>query len=468
MQPMPSPSFHPTSALNSLVNLRWISISGQVLVLLGLVLGLQVELPILLITPAFLILLAANWVGRRQLTHSSQVTDGQLMGHLATDFLALGWVLYCAGGASNPFASLLLLPLTMAAITLPGRWLWVTTPLAVMAYTALVFFNIPLPPPQGSLQALDQVLAETCSIGGIHGAEDAPGSGFALHVAGMWVNFAISASIVYFFLARQAATLRQHEHALQAFRERALREEKVLAIGLMAAGAAHKLGTPLSTLAVMLGEIEAESSIDAEDISLMRSQIERCKSILVDMVASTTPQSRQALSLTRWIDGWLDEWHLLRPSVLRPHLTLLGQTDTSSPIVVPDRTLDQAIMGLLDNAADAAASNPTTAIAEDRRLRMEISWDQDAVQIDILDSGPGIPENMADLLGMHFVTTKNKPLTSPDNTQVGGLGIGFFLTNATIERFDGKVELFNRDPQGTRTRVKLPLNRLQVLAPHSP
>jgi two-component system, sensor histidine kinase RegB len=458
------------SSLNSLLLLRWFSLISQILVLVGLVYWLHVDLPIELISPALLLLLMANGVGYWQLRHAAQVSNQRFMAHLIIDFLALSWVLYCTGGASNPFASLLLLPLTLSAITLPGYWLWVTTPLAVATYTALVFYNIPLPPPQGSLQLLDQVLAETCSIGGIHGSDDSPGSGFALHVAGMWVNFAVSACIVYFFLARQEIRLRQQELALQTWRERSLREEKILALGLMAANAAHKLGTPLATLSVMLGEVEPNAPTDQAEIELMRDQITHCKSILAEMVASTSLERRPSLSITDWIEGLIDEWHLLRPNALRPKVCLLSPNNASDPIS-PDRTLDQAIQGLLDNAADAVidrVSQSEELIPHDCRLTVELNWDRQSLQIDILDCGTGIPEELAKLLGGDFVqSNKNTPQHAHDehkktalSLQVGGLGIGFFLTNATIERFEGKVELFNLEPQGTRTRIQLPLKRI--------
>lgn len=460
-------TLHPIHTLRSLLILRRISLLAQILALGGLVLGLGVDLPILLITPGILIPLLAEGFAQHQLTHHHPITDAQLLAHLATDFFALSWVFYGTGGASNPFASLLLLPLTLAAITLPVRWLWVITPTAILTYTLLVFFNIPLPPPHGHLEDLDRILSETCSIGG-HTLEDAPGSGFALHVAGMWINFALSAFIVYFFLARQAITLREHEQALQAFRERALREERVLAIGLMAAGAAHKLGTPLSTLDVMLGETTPESPPDRADLDLMRQQIKRCKNILADMVASATPQNRAPLATLDWVNGWVDEWHLLRPGVCRPVL-VLGEPSPAFPMIAPDRTLDQAIQGLLDNAADANLSNPMPKQAQ-CKLEIEIYLENNALWIDILDCGPGIPENMEGLLGMHFVTTKTTQETAspPSQPVVGGMGIGFFLTNATIERFGGKVELFRRETCGTRTRVKLPLSALVATPQISP
>ncbi len=119
-----------------------------------------------------------------------------------------------------------------------------------------------------------------------------------------------------------------------------------------------------------------------------------------------------------------------------------------APLIAADRTLEQAILNLLDNAADANGASPEA-------LRFSAQWDADICRIEILDRGPGLDGESAQRLGEAFFTTK---------AETRGLGIGLFLTNATVERFGGKVELFNRDdPQGGAcTRVTLPLNRLKA------
>lgn len=462
-----SHSQHPTSALVRLANLRLAVILSMLAGLLLSVSWLQIELPLGFIVPAIGVLLVANMVAQRQIRAAQPVLDLTLFGHLSTDLLAVAWTLYCAGGASNPFAPLLLLPLTIAATSLPARLAWVLTTLGLALYTLLVFVNIPLPPPQGQLQALDAVLAETCSIGGDHPGS-APGSGFALHIVGMWVNFVLSAVILAYFLLQQSSALRHRETALHTFRERALRQEKVLAMGLMAAGAAHKMGTPLSTLAVMVGEAlnvpkdTPPEAMSREELKVMQEQVERCKHILAEMVAAATPQSRPPVSATSWLAEWVDEWHVLRPSVPRPHFTVRAVPQFREPLLCPDRSLDQALQGLLDNAADAMSEATPKHAPADKRLTIEIDWDPENVRVDILDRGPGIPEQLASVLGLRFVTTKENinPQRPLDERPVGGMGIGFFLTNASIERFGGKVELFPREGGGTCTCVQIPLARL--------
>ena len=456
-------TFHPANGLTRLISLRWIAILALLLALLLTSFWLEVNLPVNLMLPALMAFLLANILAQNQLKTHPKITDSHLVSHLLTDILVLGWLLYCAGGASNPFASLLLLPLTIAAVALPLSWASAISLMAVSVYSILVFFNIPLPAPKGGLKLLDEVLAESCSIGGAHGSENGPGSGFALHIAGMWLNFLVSAIIMTYYLARQALTLKQNELALREFRERSLREEKVLAMGLMSAGAAHKLGTPLSTLSVMIGEMDDQTPLSADEINLMRQQIQRCKTILIDIVKSADQPNRPAIKVTDWIDEWVDEWHLLRPSILRPRLVLQSSVDQTEPSIAPDQSLNQALQSLLDNAADAAAEN-TSISCEERRLVIEIYWDVSDLQINILDRGLGIHEDAAGLLGMHFVSTKQPSNQNANSQQVGGLGIGFFLTNASIERFGGKVELFTRElsksSSGTRTQVRLPLIKL--------
>lgn len=465
--------------------MRWIALTGLLLVLIMARAVLHIDLPIILMTPTIIGILFANLVAQFQIRQQAQVTVATLSLHFSFDVIALSWLLYCTGGANNPFAALLLLPLTMAAVALPTQRLWWIAGLAGTLYSTLVFYNIPLPPPQGVLKTLDEILAETCNIGSSvnqHGiGHTPPGSGYALHIAGMWVNFAISVLIVCTFLAKQAKTLNERDQALHDLRERALRQERALAIGLMAAGAAHKLGTPLSTLAVMISEAERDALnqgkpgqpeqavLTRDELHLMRHQVDRCKDILSDMVAAATPQRRQALSASAWLAEWVDEWHVLRPTLARPRIRIIAPTSSKEPRIAPDRSIDQALQGLLDNAADALIQQMQTSLlgqaTEDRPLEMELNWSSEHLMLEILDRGIGIRPEVAELLGAHFVSSDKKNLaTSLDSLETeqpaGGLGIGFFLTNASLEQFGGNVELLPREGGGTRTRVILPIKAL--------
>ncbi|HNN45031.1 MAG TPA: ATP-binding protein, partial [Azospira sp.] len=348
-----------------------------------------------------------------------------------------------AGGSANPFVSLFLVPLTIAAAALPVRQAWLMAGATLLAYSFLMFWNLPLPPPQGEMAELDALLARASGVAPEHAGHV---SGFALHVLGMWLNFVVSAVVVALFLTRMATALKARDRELAAAREKALKNEQILALGTLAAGAAHKLGTPLSTMAVVLREAELAHADDTalrEDLQLLRTQVDECKKILSQTLASAgqaRDEGSRHIPLDAYLERLLEEWQLIRPQATVA-ATLAGPRP--APEIATDRRLEQALLNLLDNAADASPEG----------LAFNAEWSTTALTIDILDRGPGIDPATASRLGEAFVSSK-----------ADGLGIGFFLTNATLEQFGGSVELTPRDTGGTRTRVTLPLAPL-TLAP---
>jgi two-component system sensor histidine kinase RegB len=378
--------------------------------------------------------------------------DDELLAQLLVDVAALGLLLYFAGGSANPFVSLFLVPITIAATALPARHAWFMAGATTLAYTFLMFWNLPLPPPQGEMAELDTLLARASGVAPEHAGH---ASGFALHVLGMWLNFVVSAVVVALFLTRMAAALKVREKELATAREAALRNEQILALGTLAAGAAHKLGTPLATMAVVLREAELTHGGNPElqeDLALLRTQVNECKKILSQTLASAGQARDDAsaqLPLDAYLERLLEEWQLIRPRV-----TIQATLDGTrpAPSVATDRTLEQALLNLLDNAADASPEG----------LEFLAQWDQSQLTINILDRGPGIDRDVAARIGEAFFSTKQSSAESPRGTNgtSGGLGIGFFLSNATLERFGGRVELTPREAGGTCTRVTLPLSAL--------
>jgi two-component system sensor histidine kinase RegB len=438
--------------LRRLVTLRRIEVLTQAVVLVLALAWLKIPLDGVPMIAAIAVLAAVNFVTQWWIDKGGSPTANEVFAHMAIDVAILAVLLYFAGGPANPFVSLFLLPPTLAAAMLPARHAWAMAGLTLFAYTFLMFWNLPLPPPQGDLAQFDALLAR--ATGGTH-THAAHGSGFALHVLGMWLNFVISLGVVAFFLTRMAATLKNRERELAAAREAALRNEQILSLGTLAAGAAHQLGTPLATMAVVIHELELQHGDDAElqeDLLLLREQVDRCKQTISQILASTgqgRDESLRSLALDDYLQRLLDDWQVIRPHA-RISVTLQGEQPP--PLVTAERTLEQALLNLLDNAADAHAANPEA-------LRFSASWDSDSCRIEIFDRGPGIGGEAALRLGQAFFSSKRAA-----HDQAGGIGIGLFLSNATIERCGGQVELFNRsDPQGGAcTRVTLPLNRLKA------
>ena len=447
-----SSAFAASGILRRLVALRRISVLAQGLVLLLAVAWLKIPLVIGPMIAVTVTLALFNLYTQWRLQQERPAGDDELLAQLLVDVAALGLLLYFAGGSANPFVSLFLVPITIAATALPARHAWFMAGATTLAYTFLMFWNLPLPPPQGEMAELDTLLARASGVAPEHAGH---ASGFALHVLGMWLNFVVSAVVVALFLTRMAAALKVREKELAAAREAALRNEQILALGTLAAGAAHKLGTPLATMAVVLRETELTHGGNPElreDLALLRTQVDECKKILSQTLASAgqaRDDTSAQLPLDAYLERLLEEWQLIRPRV-----TIQAVLDGTrpAPSVATDRTLEQALLNLLDNAADASPEG----------LEFLAQWDQSRLTINILDRGPGIDRDVAARIGEAFFSTKQSSAESLRGTNgtSGGLGIGFFLSNATLERFGGRVELTPREAGGTCTRVTLPLSAL--------
>lgn len=435
-----------SSPLPRLLALRRISVLAQTIVLLLAIAWLKMPLLITPMISVTVFLAFFNLYTQWRLQQARTVSDDEVFAHLLVDVAALGVLLYLSGGSANPFVSLFLVPLTIAATVLPAGHAWAMAGATTLIYTFLMFWNLPLPAPHGELARLDTLLARASGIAPEHAGH---ASGFALHVLGMWLNFVVSAGIVALFLTRMAAALKSREQELAAAREGALRNEQILALGTLAASAAHKLGTPLSTMAVVLREMELSHQNNPElssDLVLLRGQVDECKRILSQTLASagqSRDDSPDSLSLHAYLERLLEEWQLIRPRVT---IEAKLNGNLPAPLIATDRTLEHALLNLLDNAADASPTG----------LKFEANWDERKLRIDIIDQGSGISPETSEKLGTPFISTKH----GDDPEISGGLGIGFFLTNATIERMGGRVELLALPAGGTLTRVTLPLSRL--------
>ncbi|MCE0732171.1 ATP-binding protein [Halomonas sp. G15] len=413
----PLPLSTPNRNLVRLTIVRGITWTGF---LAAIIFGVEVlgfELQVTAVIGVVLVMAVINLATWWRLGRHRAVTDGEYLLHLLADVAGLTLLFYFTGGASNPFITYYLVPVTIAAATLPWRCAWIIAATSMLGYSALLAFHYPVP-----------------QLTGGHG----PTAGLNLHVLGMWLNFALSAGLVTFFIYKMAHALRSREQALSRTREAALRNEQVLAVATQAAGTAHELGTPLSTMAVLLSEMRAEAEDNPmlqKDIELLRQQVDTCKSRLQQLVESADRRRMGEPQITDaevWLAGVVQRWLVLRPDVSH-HMTV--SEHRSRPWLAVDTTLEQALTNLLNNAADA---NPDDIV-------IGLDWHDDEVIIDIRDHGPGVALAIADQLGETFVSTKSK-----------GMGIGLFLTHATINRFGGGVSLYNHPQGGTLTEVVLP------------
>jgi two-component system, sensor histidine kinase RegB len=400
--------------LRNLFILRLYAIGGQLLALFAADYWLDIALPLAAMLTVTALLIALDVVTWLRLAQPWPVTALEFFVQLLADMAALTMLLYYSGGASNPFVSLYLLPIIIAATTLPAAFAWATTVLSIIAYSLLTRLFVPLSLPPGEVE-------------------------FSLHLAGMWLNFIVSAVLIAYFIGKMAGSIRLRDQALARIRETRLHDEQIVALGSLAAGAAHELSTPLATMNIVADELQHDYADDAEltqSLQILHNQVAACKTILTRLTsvgASGRTESAAVMSVDRWLDKLLEQWQLMRPQA-QVTTRWLGRLQT--PAIMVDDSLNQALLNLCNNAADAA----------NNQVEIELDWDEQTLQIDILDRGTGFSNDA--LSGAVFFTTKREQ---------GGFGIGLFLANASIERYGGSVALLSREGGGAHVAVRLPL-----------
>lgn len=352
-----------------------------------------------------------------RLRASWPVTEFEFAVQLGVDLLLHSLLLYYTGGSTNPFVAYYLVPLTIAAATLPWIYSIVLSGLALSGYTALLIWYHPLHMDGNQYDALL----------------------ISLHLFGMWLNFALSAAFITFFVSRMAQAVRDQKEQQAEHREEALRDQQLLAVATQAAGAAHELGTPLSTMSVLLSELRQEHRDKyalQDDLALLQEQVSLCKDTLQSLVRAAEAERQQAAreqGLVSWFEACINRWHLMRPEAT---YTYDYSGEGPMPRIFPPADLGQALLNLLNNATDACPD----------ALEIELRWDANQVKIRIHDQGAGVPLQIAEQLGKPFITTKGK-----------GLGLGLFLSQASVTRAGGAVKLYNREGGGTLTELCLPL-----------
>ncbi len=405
--------------LRRLVMLRWWSVAlmlGAALAMPGL-LGLSIALgPALSVALA---LAAFNLFSLAWLRVRGVVWPGALVLQLVVDLLGWSLFIYQTGGAANPLISMLLPLLAIAAAILPAASAWVLAGLAVCAYSLLWQFHVPI-------RLVD------------------PAAGSYLHLAGMWATFSLSAVLMVVFVSRMTRALRARDRALaEAARARA-RDEQLLALGNMAAGTAHSLGTPLATMRLLIDEMLSAPQLDSslrEDVHILSEQVEHCRTTLGLLTARTggrRAEGGRALSAADWLDKVLREWGQQRPQA-RVQARLAPELGAWR--IVADETLGQALASLLDNAvrAGAGAAELMACLSDDQLV------------VEVCDRGPGIPPALLDTLG-----------EQPLQEGAQGMGLGVYLARSAITRTGGVLRYAPREGGGTVARMELPLARISA------
>jgi len=442
----------PRSEISARQNLHWLFIlrnmmvASESLLIFISVYGLNIRLPEQQLWLVVAAIVAVNLYTSMRLDTNEPVTQMEIFSQLVIDVIGITGLLYLTGGASNPIIWVFLLPVIITAIMLPQSYAWHMVILTTTMYTVLVAYNVPLPSIEPHAPIATEIMHPGMSnyqmLKQAHILSDK--HYFNLHMFGMWFGFVFSAGLVAFFVVALAKALKIQERNLAEARENALRDERVVALGTLAASAAHDMGTPLGIIAIVAHELEQEYPAHLypdlhQKAIIMQQQINRCKDTLSVMSASAgemRAESGSSMLLTDYIDNVIMQWRTHKPSV-KLNFFIPPTVDADAKIIA-ERTLTHSLINILNNAAEATPS--------ELGIEFYADWDLEQVTIKICDFGVGLPPELLEFAGRQPVVSKKR-----------GLGVGLFLTYSTINRLGGKINLYNRESGGACVEITLPL-----------
>jgi two-component system sensor histidine kinase RegB len=399
--------------LSRLIWMRLIAIVAQLLIIAVVHFSMDVGLSRGALQSLFSViafLCVFNLLSWWRMRYARPVGEAELFFQLLVDVSSLSLLLYFSGGATNPFVSFYLPALAVAAAILPWRLAFALALYSFVSYSVLTYVYQPLH---------------------IHDRS----RGMAYHLAGMWVNFAVSAALITWFVTRISGNLRQHEVQLAQARERQLQGERIVALGAQAAGAAHEMGTPLSTIAVIAGELRHEVRQNpalaayAEDLAIIERQIALCKTALDRMSVDADPDIANPLGLIylkEWLKKFIDDWRLRYPA-LNLSLSLPADDGQSAN----PRVLGQILLTLLDNAARAVAGS-------NGRVQVALTIASGTALIRVQDEGAGIDADLLRRLGYESVASS-----------ADGKGIGLLLAFESARQAGVEIKLASTPGVGT-------------------
>ena len=399
----------PGVRVRTLATLRWIAISGQFATLIVVGLYLRFPLPWTALLAAIFASAVVN-VGLTALYgRNARLQGPHLVLHLAFDLVQAGLLLFLTGGLSNPFAVLLIVPVTIGATLLPARRMMLLGVMALVVLAVLWFWARPLPwlgppivfPP--------------------------------VYQFGVAVSLALAIGFLAIYLWMVSAEARDRARALVATEAALTRESRMSALGSLAAAAAHELGGPLGTITLVAHHL-AESLGDdpdfGEDIRLLESEAARSRGILVRIAKRAEAEDPFA---ELGLDVLLHEVaHAVAPARVPVHVV----APTPQPLVRRSPELLHGLQTLVANAVRHAGSV----------VELHAASSNGEVRISVLDDGPGFADNILPKLG--------EPDLGPSQSGSGGTGLGIFIATTLIERTGGRLAFSNRDIGGAKVDVR--------------
>ena len=420
--------------LRTLSNLRWLAIAGQSVALFLVYFALGYSLPILYCAIAIVVSAALNVVLAVRYPPAHRLTNREATFYLAFDVLQLGALLYLTGGITNPFALMFVAPVVIAATTLNLGNVLILAGIAFASASLIAIVHRPLPWPTNEALLLPQ-----------------------LYQAGIWMALVIGIGFTSVYAWRIASESARMSAGLAATQLALSREHRLAALGALATAAAHELGTPLGTIAVVARELERalpENSPEVEDVRLLRDQAERCRAIIARLA---NPEEAMLGATARLPLGAFlnDVANPHRGEDLEIRVTVSApKAEGAVPQVWRAPELLHGLGNIIENAADFAHS----------LVAVEAGWDEQFLHISVTDDGPGFAPEIFEALGEPYITSRpgHNALGETDLGPVGaldqheGMGLGFFIAKILLEQTGGLVKADNPEGGGAQVTIRWP------------
>jgi two-component system sensor histidine kinase RegB len=425
--------------LGTLNNLRWLAVVGQAVALFAIRFAFDFDFPVMLAASPVVASALLNIVLAIAYPGAKRLSPREATGFLAYDILQLAALLFFTGGIENPFALLFLAPVVISAATLD---VWSTVflgGLAIGAISVLAQTHLPLP------------------WSPVNGLTLPP-----LYQVGIWVSLILGIGFTSIYAWRIASEAMRMSAALSATQLALAREHRLASLGALAAAAAHELGTPLGTIALVSHELSRELADDTahiEDFRLLRGEAERCRAILARLAQPEEAVLGQTERLP--LGALLDD-------IAAPHrgLDIAITVDVAAgpaPKVWRAPEILHGLGNLVENAADFAL----------KEVRLRARWNDEELSVDVMDDGPGFAAEIFEQIGEPYVTSRPARKRSaeteldPGDGKQEGMGLGFFISKTLIEQTGGTVSARNRLGGGAIVTASWPRGAIDGdAAPH--
>lgn len=408
--------------LRTLVILRWVAIIGQIAAIMAATQIYQLQIEVAAAAMIIVSSILANLFSMFLYPQNRRLTEREATLMLVFDIVQLSLLLYLTGGLNNPFALLILAPVTIAATVLGFGSMLLVGLVAVGLVTVLTVAHIPILTVDGKVLSMP-----------------------SLFQFGFWVSL-VTGILFLAYYARQVTTeMHAMGDALVATQLALAREQKLTDLGGVVAAAAHELGSPLATIKLtsteLIEDLEDRPEL-LEDAQLIREQAERCREILHSMGRAGKDDLHLRNAPLEAVVQEAAEPHLDRGIDVKITVSPEENTDPIQPIIARRPEIIHGLRNLIQNAVDFA----------DSKVRIELGWNDDTLSIEISDDGPGFPQSVIGRIGDPFVRRRRASFDTSRRPGYDGMGLGLFIAKTLLERSGASLSFSNDQRPNDKVR----------------